>query len=181
MPSVGRVLHHLVRADSGIHADDQLHAQRGGVLHRFALHAVAVANPVRDETSGDRARQIEYFLQAPPARWCRRRRNRHRAESVPCVRWPALAAPLPLAMSASRNGSCRSAGDGGRNRRAAAGSANPRAHKTRAAGSETPRAADNAAAWAGSTSAKIHFIHVFYCYIRGCNLRVGGGHQNKCT
>ena len=175
----GRVLHHLVRANAGIDADDQLHAQRRGVLHRFALHAIAVANAMRDETSGDRARQIEHFLQ-----------HHQRAGSIDVViaieqnRFFAFDGLQPVCaaaacMSASKKGSCRSAAEGARNRRAAAGSLKPRAHNTRAAGREMPRAADSAAALAGSTSAMIHFIRVLYCYIRGCNLRVAPGHQNS--
>src|SRR6185312_11185347 len=65
-------------------------------------------------------------------------------------------------MSASKNGSCKSAVAGARNRRASAASPSPRAHNTRAAGMEIPSAAVSAATLLGSAAATIHFIVVIY-------------------
>jgi len=54
-----RVFHHRVRPDAGIHADDEGHSARGGLLHHFTAHAVAVAQAVRDMEAGLSARELD--------------------------------------------------------------------------------------------------------------------------
>ena len=51
------------RANAGIHADDQLHAVGRRLFHRFASHAVAVAQAMRDDetTASPPAISIAFF------------------------------------------------------------------------------------------------------------------------
>ncbi len=57
------MLDHMIRADAGIDAHNQPYAERGGLFHRVVLHAVTVANPVRDVAGGDAARQVQHFFE----------------------------------------------------------------------------------------------------------------------
>ncbi len=51
--------HHFGGADSGIHADNQLHSLHGGGLHDFRPHTVTVLQTVRDVIRGDAAGEFK--------------------------------------------------------------------------------------------------------------------------
>ena len=111
------VFHHLVRADAGIDADDQLHAVLRGFLHHFAFHSIAIENAVGDVTRGPPTGEFDGGFQ-----------NDQSTGAVDIVIavsrmlsrfWTARAKrPAASGISASRKGSCRSAQEGERNLRA---------------------------------------------------------------
>ena len=112
--------HHFRGANARIHADDQLDALGGRLLHHVGAHPVAVPQAVRNEEGRSAAGHLDGFLQDDDRGGA--------VHIVIAVDQDLLAAAMARAsratasvMPRSSPGACRSASEGCRKRRAAIG------------------------------------------------------------